>query len=131
MTEQTNLITVYRSRPYPGEFFSVAYLQEGTPVAYPFTTTPVPDELQDKLVRFDWSTKQWIDTSDEAYLAQLNALQSQNTALTKQLAAAQSAGLKNQETIKAQQQQLIALTKQLAALHVTTEQPEEDNKEEA
>jgi len=129
--ETTNLMTVYRSRPILGEFFSTAFLQEGTPITYPFTDTPVPDELQDKLIRFDWSTKQWVDVSDEAYLAKLNDLQSQNTALTKQLATAQAAGIKNQATISAQQQQLIALTKQLAALHAAPDQPEEDNKEEA
>ena len=118
---ESNLITVYRSRPFPGEFFSTAYFDADTPVDYPFTTNPVPDELKDKVVRFNWDTLKWVDISDDASLQKMMDLESQNAALALALATAQTAASEAKTAAEqaksaadAGQEQVAALTLQLA-----------------
>ena len=97
-----------------GNFYKVAQFDDTIDVAYPFTAQPIPDELKDKVARFDWSQNAWVDSGVDPAQSQINELKAANKTLSQELTQSRS-------DLKSANDAIAALTLQVAQLSVAKE----------
>lgn len=92
------IFVTYPIQQQDGNFYHVDYVPEFVPVEYPKTTDPIPDELKDKIPKYSWQTKEWIDSGVDPNTAAITALQANVAMLMVQLTAIKTAleGLQKQ-----------------------------------
>ncbi|KRO17421.1 hypothetical protein [Lacticaseibacillus saniviri] len=115
--------TIYQQPQPNGAYFYVADYADDYPTDYPQTEVAIPDEIKDGLPKFSWSDNAWHDVSDEGQAKLLSdlqkantQLQTQNVALTKQLAEVTQSASEATEKAGKLQTQIVALTQQVAQL---------------
>lgn len=74
-----------------GSFYEVVFVPQGANVSYPFTDTPVPDDLKTKVPKYDWQFGKWVDSGIDPNTAEIVTLKEINASLGTQLARAVAA----------------------------------------
>ena len=97
-----------------GNFYKVAQFDDTIEVVYPFTAQPIPDELKDKVARFDWSQNAWVDSGVDPAQSQINELKAANKTLSQELTQSRA-------DLKDANDAIAALTLQVAQLSVNKE----------
>ena len=116
MTE-TKLTQVYLTSVSPddqGNYFKTAQFDPSIEIEYPFTAIEIPDDLKDKVARFDWSQNQWVDSGVDSAQSQINDLKQANKTLSQELTQSQA-------DLKSANDAIAALTLQVAQLSVAKE----------
>lgn len=92
------IFVTYPVQQPDGNFYHVDYVPDFVPVEYPKTTDPIPDELKDKIPKYSWQTKEWIDSGIDTNTAAIGALQANAAVIMVQLMTIKSilAGLQKQ-----------------------------------
>ncbi|KRL06989.1 hypothetical protein [Schleiferilactobacillus perolens] len=120
----------YQSQQKDGNFYTVYYVPQDAVVDYPVVADPIPDEIKDKVVKYNGVLGKWEDSGVDPNTAEIIALKAQNAALTKQLAMSSATLVATQKTVAQANQAIAALTKQLAAVskpETTTNTTKEGN----
>jgi hypothetical protein len=81
--------TIYRPYSAPqadGQYFTTLIAPGDYVPDYPYIDTPIPDELQGKVAKWDWQLRKWVDSMDDPVVAEINGLKSQNSLLIAALA---------------------------------------------
>ncbi|KRM29195.1 hypothetical protein FC91_GL001019 [Schleiferilactobacillus harbinensis DSM 16991] len=69
-----------------GQYFTALIAPGDYSPDYPYIDTPIPDELQGKVAKWDWQLSKWVDSMDDPVAAEINGIKSQNAALIAALA---------------------------------------------
>lgn len=120
----------YQSQQKDGNFYTVYYVPQDAVVDYPVVADHIPDELKDKVAKYNGVLGKWEDSGVDPNTAEIIALKAQNAALTKQLAMSSATLVATQKTVAQANQAIAALTKQLAAVskpETTTNTTKEGN----
>lgn len=120
----------YQSQQQDGNFYTVGFFPVSMKIDYPMTDQPIPDDLKDKVVKYNGVLGKWEDSGVDPNTSEIIALKAQNAALTKQLAKSTATLTTTQQSVAAANQAIAALTRQLAAASkptTTTEDTKEGN----
>lgn len=88
-TAPEKMKTIYRTYSVPqadGQYFTALIAPGDYTPDYPYIDTPVPDELQGKVAKWDWQLNKWVDSMNDPVAAEINGLKSQNATLIAALA---------------------------------------------
>lgn len=88
-TAPEKMKTIYRPYSAPqadGQYFTTLIAPGDYVPDYPYIDTPIPDELQGKVAKWDWQLRKWVDSMDDPVVAEINGLKSQNSLLIAALA---------------------------------------------
>lgn len=98
-----------------GNFYTVGFFPVSMKVDYPMTDQPIPDDLKDKVVKYNGVLGKWEDSGVDPNTAEIIQLKAVNAQITKQLAAATLAAESANQAATMANTAVAELTKQLAA----------------
>lgn len=88
-TAPEKMKTIYQPFSIPqadGQYFTALIAPGDYTPDYPYIDTPIPDELQDKVVKWDRQLRKWVDSMDDPVAAEINGFKAQNASLIATLA---------------------------------------------